>query len=117
MSQKMTLSTKTITDLNFNLRAFREEFQSTRPLLPEETRMFTYDKSYFSEGGNIRWAAVTEPVKVRLRKFGLPIYERRAEVLCDQIRKTKEEIIALGGIPDGYEKVTRDYNLKEDGHL
>jgi len=110
----MSLSTKTVIDLNFNLRAFREEFQSTRPTLPEETRMFTYDKSYFSEGGNIRWASVTEPVKVRLRRLGLPIYERRVEVLCDQIRNTKEQIIALGGVPDGYEKVTRDYNLQNE---
>ena len=110
----MSLSTKTIIDLNFNLRAFREEFQSTRPLLPEEIRMFTYDKSFLSEGGNIRWGKVTEPVKVRLRRFGLPMYERRVELICEQIRKTKEQIIALGGIPDGYEKVTRDYNSQED---
>jgi hypothetical protein len=115
MTQKMSLSTKTIQDLNFNLRAFREEFQTTRPLLPEETRMFTYDKSYLSKGGNIRYASVTEPVQVRLRRLGLPLYERRVELLCDQIRKTKEEIIALGGVPDGYEKVT-NYNPHLEEH-
>ena len=91
-----------VMDLQLKLRALREDFQSTRPLLPEETRDVTYEKQALPSG---RWITVTEPMKVQLRQFGIPTVEARMQELCDEMREVKQQIIDLGDVPEGWEMV------------
>ena len=105
-----------VMDLNLKLRALREEFQSVRPLLPEETRDFTYDKPVYSKSrSSVQWHTVTEPVKVRLRQFGIPTVEARVHELCDEMREIKQRIIDLGDVPEGWDMVNSNKREEEHG--
>ena len=102
-------------DLQLRLRALREQFQTARPLLPEETRDFTYEKPDYVDGRSIvRWKTVTEKVKVKLRQFGIPTVEARVHELCEDMRDVKQQIIDLGDVPEGYDRVNP--NRKEEEH-
>jgi hypothetical protein len=104
-----------VMDLQLRLRTLREEFQTTRPLLPEETRDFTYDKPVYVAGHTIvRWERVTEKVKVKLRQFGIPSVEARVHELCEDMRDVKRQIIDLGDVPEGYDRVNP--NRQEEQH-
>ena len=102
-----------VMDLQLKLRALREEFITARPLLPEETRMITYEKpSYIGERTVLnqkvfKWVTVTERIKIRLRKFGIPAVEERVHELCEEMREIKQQIISLGDVPEGYDKLTQ----------
>ena len=103
-----------VMDLQLKLRSLRQEFQSARPLLPEETRDFTYEKANYAVGRGttgfrsgevLGWTTVTVPVRVRLRKFGIPAVEARIRELSKQIRETKQKIRDLGDTPEGWDRV------------
>ena len=111
-----------VMDLNLRLRALREEFQSARPLLAEETRDFTYDKPTYTAGrgtkgvmgSEVQWVTVTEPVKVRLRQYGIPRVEERIHQICEEIRTVKQQIHDLGDVPEGWDMVKS--NKREEGY-
>ena len=111
-----------VMDLNLRLRALREEFQSARPLLAEETRDFTYDKPTYTAGrgtkgvigSEVQWVTVTEPVRVRLRQHGIPRVEERIHAICEEIIKVKQQIHDLGDVPEGWEMVKS--NKREEGY-
>ena len=105
-----------VMDLNLKLRALREEFQSARPLLPEETRDFTYDKPTYSTGrGPVQWNRVTEKLKVRLRELGIPTVEARIHELCDEMSEVKQQIYDLGDVPEGWDRVNSNKREEEHG--
>ena len=111
-----------VIDLNLRLRILREEFQSARPLLAEETRDFTYDKPTYTAGrgtkgvvgSDVTWVKVVEPVKVRLRQYGIPRVEERIHVICEEIRTIKQQIHDLGDVPEGWDMVKS--NKREEGY-
>ena len=111
-----------VMDLQLKLRALREEFQSARPLLAEEMRDFTYDKPAYTKGrgtkgvigSDVTWVTVTEPVRVRLRQFGIPRVEERIHVICEEIRTIKQQIHDLGDVPEGWDMVKS--NKREEGY-
>ena len=104
-----------VIDLNLRLRTLREEFQSARPLLAEETRDFTYEKPIYATARSmVRWVMVTEPVRVRLRQYGIPRVEERIHVICEEIRTIKQQIHDLGDVPEGWEMVKS--NKREEGY-
>lgn len=105
-----------VMDLQLKLRALREEFQSARPLLAEEKRDFTYDTPVYTKGrgSDVTWVTVTEPVRVRLRQFGIPRVEERIQEICKEIREIKQQIHELGDVPEGWEMVKS--NKKEEAY-
>ena len=124
MKTKQLINVK---DLNLKLRTLREEFQSARPLLAEEIRDFTYSKptyavassgkipsSTFKHTPVISWVMVTEPVKVKLRQYGIPRVEERINQICKEIREVKQQIFDLGEVAEGWDMVKS--NKREEGY-
>ena len=85
---------KTKDELVKQLQKLRNQFENTRPVLPTETRPFTYQK--LKKGKRIRdeqnWEWVTIDSTVALRSLKDPKSEERCRELCQQIRAIKREL-------------------------
>ena len=85
---------KTKNELVKQLQKLRDQFEDTRPILPTETRPFTYQK--LKKGKRIRdeqnWEWVTIDSTVALRSLKDPKSEERCRELCEQIRAIKREL-------------------------
>ena len=86
------------------LKTLRKEFQTTRPICTEEVRPFTYQKLVQVRGVS-ESKMVTENTTVRLRQFGIPVFEDRIEELVKEIALTKQAIKDMHCIPAGYESL------------
>ena len=94
--------------LQNNLQKLRSQLENTRPILPTETRSFTYQKTLKDNREGKSWKWVTEDSTVNLCKFGISKYERSCYELGQQIRETKDKIISLGYKPVEHGKKVRD---------
>lgn len=86
----------TITVLKNQLQTLRDEFETTRPLCPSETRPFTYQK--LKKGKNFKrkdvenWEWVTIDSTVTLRSLNDPKSNQRCHDLSQEIIKIKAQI-------------------------
>ena len=84
---------KTKDELVKQLQKLRNQFENTRPVLPTETRPFTYQK--LKKGKRIdeqNWEWVTIDSTVALRSLKDPKSEEICRKLCEQIRAIKKEL-------------------------
>jgi hypothetical protein len=88
----------TIEILENQLQTLRDEFETTRPLCPSETRPFTYQK--LKKGKNFKrkdvenWEWVTINSVVALRSLNDPKSNQRCHELSQEIINVKAQIKA-----------------------
>jgi len=88
---------QTKAELTRQLQKLRDQFENTRPILPAETRPFTYqrvkkDKKGKPLRGEPNWEWVTIDSTVVLRSLKDPRSEELCREICQKIRVIKKEL-------------------------